>query len=163
MLQEAEQFADKDRLRRERIDKRNRGQDLISQCDRKLREITLDFGPQFASNLRRRVETLSRDLQDSINRDQDRQIDLDYANLQDALYELNQEVNRINQEYYDDEEELFPIPSMSSISDAVSKGVNKGVELVTGRPSASSDSPPRRSPSRMNNDFWEDWDDDDDW
>ena len=163
MLQEAEQFADKDRLRRERIDKRNRGQDLISQCDRKLREITLDFGPQFASNLRRRVETLSRDLQDSINRDQDRQIDLDYANLQDALYELNQEVNRINQEYYDDEEELFPIPSMSSISEAVSKGVNKGVELVTGRPSASSDSPPRRSPSRMNNDFWEDWDDDDDW
>jgi len=160
MLQEAEQFADKDRLRRERIDKRNRGQDLISQCDRKLREITLDFGPQFASTLRRRVETLSRDLQDSINRDQDRQIDLDYANLQDALYELNQEVTRVNQEYYDDEEDLFPIPSMSSISEAVSKGVNKGVELVTGRPAAS-DSPPRRSSSRMDGDFWEDWEDDD--
>lgn len=160
MLQEAEQFADKDRLRRERIDKRNRGQDLISQCDRKLREITLDFGPQFANNLRRRVETLSRDLQDSINQDQDRQIDLDYANLQDALYELNQEVTRVNQEYYDDEEELFPLPSMSSISDAVSKGVNKGVELVTGRPS-SDDPPPRRSSSRMDGDFWEDWDDDD--
>lgn len=110
--------------------------------------------------MRRRVETLSRDLQDSINQDQDRQIDLDYANLQDALYELNQEVARVNQEYYDDEEELFPLPSMSSISEAVSKGVNKGVELVTGRPS-SDDPPPRRSSSRMDGDFWEDWDDDD--
>ncbi|NJN38866.1 MAG: molecular chaperone DnaK [Acaryochloridaceae cyanobacterium CSU_3_4] len=161
MLQEAEQFADKDRLRRERIDKRNRGQDLISQCDRKLREITLDFGPQFASDLRRRVETLSRDLQDSINRDQDRQIDLDYVNLQDALYALKQEISRINQEYYDDEEDLFPLPSISSIGEAVSKGVNKGVEFVTGRSSAS-DNPPRRA-SRMDSNFWEDWDDDDNW
>ena len=159
MLQEAEQYADSDRRRRERIDKRNRSQDLISQCDRQLRETALDFGPQFVSGLRREIEGLMRDLQASVAEDDDRQIDLDYANLQDALYELKREANQAAREF-DEDEDFFDLPSMDSIKSAVSRGVSKGVEAVTGQSSTSSTTV-RRPPSRIANDAWDDWDDDD--
>ena len=157
MLRQAEEFADSDRHRRQRIEKRNRSQDLISQCDRQLRETALDFGPQFANALRRRLENLMRDLQDSVARDDDRQIDLDYANLQDALYDLNREVNLASQDYWDEEEDFFDLPSMSSIKEAGSKLVSKGMDAVRGEPTVT-----RRTTRRYdNNTNWEDWDDDD--
>ena len=125
MLRQAEEFADSDRHRRQRIEKRNRSRDLISQCDRQLRETALDFGPQFAGALRRRLENLMRDLQDSVDQDDDRQIDLDYASLQDALYDLNREVNLASQDYWDEEDDFFDLPSMASIKEAGSKLVSK--------------------------------------
>ena len=158
MLQDAEQFADSDRRRRERIDKRNRAQDLISQCDRQLRETALDFGPQFASGLRREIEGLMRDLQTSVAQDDDRQIDLDYANLQDALYELKRDANQAAREF-DEEEDFFDLPSMDSIKTAVTRSVSKGVEAVTGQSPTSTTV--RRPPSRITKDTWDDWDDDD--
>jgi molecular chaperone DnaK len=164
MIKDSEDYADSDRNRRERIEKRNRSQDLIAQCDRQLREVSLDFGPQFAGNLRRRIDALSRDLQESLNQDDDRQIDLNYANLQDALYELMREVNLEMQGYGEDEEDLLSLPSMSSIKDAVSKGV----DVIRGTAS-SSDRAPRRAiagrgtDGRPRQDVWEDWDDDDNW
>jgi molecular chaperone DnaK len=164
MIKDSEDYADTDRRRRERIEKRNRSQDLMAQCDRQLREVSLDFGPQFAGNLRRRIEALSRDLQQSLNQDDDRQIDLNYANLQDALYELMREVNLEMQGYGEDEEDLFNLPSMSSIKDAVSKGV----DVIRGTASSSSSAPRRAIAGRGNDgrprqDVWEDWDDDDNW
>jgi molecular chaperone DnaK len=164
MIKDSEDYADTDRRRRERIEKRNRSQDLVAQCDRQLREVSLDFGPQFAGSLRRQMEALSRELQESIKQDDDRQIDLNYASLQDALYELMREVNLEMQGYGDDEEDLFNLPSMSSIKDAVSKGV----DVIRGTAS-SSDRAPRRAiagrgnEGRPRQDAWEDWDDDDNW
>jgi molecular chaperone DnaK len=158
MLKDAESFADSDRRRRERIEKRNRSQDLIAQCERQLREVALDFGPQFASNLRRRIEGLSRELQESVQRDDDRDIDLTYANLQDALYELVREINQSGEDYFDDDEDFLKMPSMSTITDTV----NKGIDAIRGRSSSSS----RRPTSRMNEGrresggAWDDWDDD---
>jgi molecular chaperone DnaK len=157
MLQDAEQFADSDRRRRERIEKRNRAQDLVSQCDRQLRETALDFGPQFASELRREIEALMRDLQSSVDQDDDRQIDLDYANLQDALYDLKQEAIQAGREY-DQEEDFFDLPSMASIKETVSKSISKGVEAITGQ--SSSSTTVRRPPSRVSKDLWDDWDED---
>jgi molecular chaperone DnaK len=161
MMREADDFADTDRRRRERIEKRNRSQDLVAQCDRRLREINLDFGPQFASNLRRQIESLSRDLLDSLNHDDDRQIDISYTRLQDALYELIREVNQSDFGYDEDDEDLFNLPSMASIKDAVSKGV----DAIRGTTTGSSSRRPATSPRYGNerggrNSSWDDWDDD---
>jgi molecular chaperone DnaK len=161
MMREADDFADTDRRRRERIEKRNRSQDLIAQCDRRLREVNLDFGPQFASNLRRQIESLSRDLLDSLNHDDDRQIDIAYTRLQDALYELIREVNQSDFGYDEDDEDLFNLPSMASIKDAVSKGV----DVIRGTTSGSNSRRPATSPRYGNerssgNSGWDDWDDD---
>lgn len=161
MMREADDFADTDRRRRERIEKRNRSQDLIAQCDRRLREVNLDFGPQFASNLRRQIESLSRDLLDSLNHDDDRQIDISYTRLQDALYELIREVNQSDFGYDEDDEDLFNLPSMASIKGAVSKGV----DAIRGTTTGSSSRRPATSPRYGNergggNSSWDDWDDD---
>jgi molecular chaperone DnaK len=159
MVKEAEDFSDTDRRRRERIEKRNRAQDLVAQCDRQLREVSLDFGPQFAGNLRRNIETLTRDLQESLGQDDDRDIDLSYSNLQDALYELIREVNASN-EGFDDEEDLLNLPSMASIKETFSKGVDaiRGTSAPSRRTTAA-----RASERRPENGMWEDWDDDDHW
>ncbi|NCJ08147.1 molecular chaperone DnaK [Synechococcales cyanobacterium C] len=151
MLQEAEQYSDTDRLRREQVDKRNRSQDLITQCDRQLREAALDFGPQFAGNLRRRMENLMADLQSAIRQNDDRQIDQNYAALQDGLLALKREIRQAS-DFYAEEDELFRMPSMSSISEAVSRGV----DAVRGKPA-----PSRRSLPSRSNEMWEDWDDED--
>jgi molecular chaperone DnaK len=160
MLRDAENYAESDRRRRERIEKRNRSQDLIAQCERQLREVALDFGPQFASNLRRRIEGLSRELQESVQQDDDRQIDLTYANLQDALYELVREINQSSEDYFDDEEDFLKMPSMSQISDTV----NKGIDAIRGRSSSSSRRPATRtgeSRREGGSSSWSDWDDED--
>jgi molecular chaperone DnaK len=160
MLRDAENYAESDRRRRERIEKRNRSQDLIAQCERQLREVALDFGPQFASNLRRRIEGLSRELQESVQQDDDRRIDLTYANLQDALYELVREINQSTEDYFDDEEDFLKMPSMSQISDTV----NKGIDAIRGRSSSSSRRPTSRTgESRRDggSSSWSDWDDED--
>jgi molecular chaperone DnaK len=103
MIREAEEFAETDRLRREKVEKRNRIEALVFQAERQLREVALDFGIQFASDRRRRIETLIQELRSSLDQNDDRAIDLAQANLQDALYELNREVyQRTNEEDEDD-------------------------------------------------------------
>jgi molecular chaperone DnaK len=158
MVRDAETFADSDRNRRQRIDKRNQAQDLITKCDRRLREVTLDYGPQFARDLRQEIEQLTRDLRESVADDDDRQIDLDFANLQDALYDLNREVATATSEFYDDDD-FLELPSLSSIKATVSKGISKGVEAVTGR--SSNTTTTRRPATRYDDNTWDDWDDDD--
>lgn len=101
MLQEAEQYAQSDRERKERVEKRTRAEALILQAERQLKNVALDFGLQFARSRRQRIETLMRDLRDSLSEDDDRGIDQSYADLQDALSELNREVRQ----YYSDDEE----------------------------------------------------------
>jgi molecular chaperone DnaK len=104
MLQEAEQFAQQDRERRERVEKRNRAKALVDQSQRRLREIVLDFGTQFASYYRRQIDALIQDLEAALAKDDERAIDRTYADLQDALYELNREVRM---QYEDDDDDDF--------------------------------------------------------
>lgn len=104
MLRDAEQFAQLDRERRERVEKRNRSETLASEAQRQLREVALDFGTQFASIHRRRIETLAEELRDAIARDDDRAIDRAESDLQDALYELKREVRL---QYSEEEEDDF--------------------------------------------------------
>lgn len=100
MIRDAERFSQQDRERRDRVDKRNKALTLASQGERQLKEATLDFGNQFTSPYRRRIETLAQEVRDSVEKDDDRALDRTQADLQDVLYELNREV----QVQYEDEE-----------------------------------------------------------
>jgi molecular chaperone DnaK len=104
MIRDAAEFAQQDRERRERIEKRNRAKALTDQAQRRLKEVTLDFGNQFASYYRRRIEALSAEILSSLEQNDDRRLDRAQADLQDALYDLNREVRL---QYEDEEEEGF--------------------------------------------------------
>jgi molecular chaperone DnaK len=98
MLKEAEEFAESDRLRREKVEKRNRSEALTFQAERQLREATLDFGMNFVSPYRSRIEPLATRLRESLANNDDRGIDIADADLRDALYDLQREVYDRNQE-----------------------------------------------------------------
>jgi molecular chaperone DnaK len=91
MIQEAEEFAETDRLQRERVEKRNRAEALTFQAERLLREVALDFGMQFARDRRRRIEGLVQELRDYLEQADERGIDIAQTELQDELYDLNRE------------------------------------------------------------------------
>jgi molecular chaperone DnaK len=78
-------------MTKERVEKR-RAEALILQAQRQLKEVALDFGMQFERNRRQHIETLSRELRENLAQDDDWRIDHSYADLQDALFELNQQV-----------------------------------------------------------------------
>lgn len=104
-IQDAEKYADLDRQRKERVEKRTRAESLTVEAERQLKEVALDFGLQFARSYRQRIEGLVRELRDSLKQNNERLIDQTYADLQDALYELKREVR----EYYseDEDDDLF--------------------------------------------------------
>ena len=104
MIQEAEQFADEDRERRERIEKRNKAKALTDQAQRRLKEVTLDFGSAFTVSYRRQVDALSGEILDALAKEDERRLDRAQADLQDVLYELNREVRL---QYADEEEGFF--------------------------------------------------------
>jgi molecular chaperone DnaK len=103
MMEEAASFAQSDRERREKVEKRNGAKALTDQAQRRLREVTLDFGSQFTAPYRREIESLCQDILDSLEQNDDRRLDRAQADLQDVLYELNREVRL----QYNDEEEGF--------------------------------------------------------
>jgi len=104
MIRDAEEFAEVDRLQRERIEKRNRAESLATQAERQLREVSIDFGMQFANEFRYRIESLVRELRDYLAKNDDAGIDRTQADLQDILYEMNREVRL---RYTEEEDDLF--------------------------------------------------------
>ncbi|MBD3882495.1 molecular chaperone DnaK [Phormidium tenue FACHB-886] len=102
MVQEAELYADQDRQKRDRIEKRTQAEALTYEAERQLREVALDFGMQFASSYRRRIENLVQELRAALKQEDDRGTDIAQADLRDALYDLQREVYSLTQQ---DEEE----------------------------------------------------------
>ncbi len=105
MILDADRNAQADRERREKVEKRTRAEAMTYQAERQLREVALDFGMQFASGYRRRIENLIQELRDALKKDDERGIDVAESDLRDALYELQREVYEINRE--EEEEEGF--------------------------------------------------------
>jgi molecular chaperone DnaK len=99
---EADKFSKEDRARREKIEKRNKAKSLVDQAQRRLKEVTLDFGSQFTASYRRRIDTLALEINDSLEKGDDRRIDKAQADLEDVLYDLNREV-RMQYDREDDE------------------------------------------------------------
>ena len=114
MVNEAQEFARQDRERRDRVEKRNRAKALTDQAQRKLREVTLDFGSQFTTPYRRDIENLCTKILDSLEKNDDRRLDRSQADLEDILYELNREVRL---QYQDEEEGLFESIKKTFIGD----------------------------------------------
>lgn len=160
MIRDAEKFAQVDKLQREKVEKRNRGEALAYQAERQLREVALDHGMQFAQRSRQRIEGLIRELRDSIERNDERGVDQLGSELQDALYDLNREVSAFGRD--EDEDDFF--------------GAVRRTFSANGEQRRRSDEPYsgskgyRRSPDRVGSSRTtrpyqsEDWDeDDDDW
>ncbi|MBC1191693.1 MAG: molecular chaperone DnaK [Microcystis sp. M_OC_Ca_00000000_S217Cul] len=103
MIGDAARFAEADRTRREKVDKRNRARSLVDQAQRRLKDVTLDFGNEFTRSYRRQIESLSTEIIDALEKNDDRRIDRAQADLQDVIYELNREVRL----QYDEEDEGF--------------------------------------------------------
>ena len=174
MIQDAQKYANVDRERKERVEKRTRAEALILQAERQLREVALEMGMQFARNRRQRIDNICRNLRESLQADEDRGIDQAYADLQDALYELNREVRQYYAE--DEDEDLFgairdifvgekekePERDVYRNNYRERDSSNRGSSRDYGRENRSPnyESRPTRSkrPSYQDN-----WDDDDDW
>ncbi|MCT7949683.1 molecular chaperone DnaK [Ancylothrix sp. C2] len=155
MIQDAEKFSQQDRLRRERVEKRNRAEALAYQAERQMREVVLDYGMQFAPGIRNRIEALIRELRDNLSRNDERGVDLACGELQDALYELNREVYQFSRE--DEGENFFD-------------SVRRTISGDDRRRPYQDDPPPPRRPTKgdyripRTNTSQEEWDDEeDDW
>jgi molecular chaperone DnaK len=158
MIQEAKEYAESDRERKQRVEKRTRAESLTVEAERELKQVALDFGMQFARNRRQRIESLSRELRESLAQDNDRGIDQSYADLQDALYELKREVR----EYYSEDEDDDLFGSIRSVfTGERDQEVSRRDRETYGREtrSYSGGGSSRRRPS-----YQDDWDDEDnDW
>ncbi|MFO8041258.1 MAG: molecular chaperone DnaK [Sodalinema sp.] len=155
-IRQADKFAETDRLRREKVDRRNRAEALAARAERELRSVALDFGLSFAQGTRRRVEALVRELRDSLARNDERGLDLASASLQDALYELTREVSEYSLEAKGDG--FFDNIRRTIVGD---EDPNYGFEER--RPTRRSPPPDRISRMSRTNAYDEDWGDDDDW
>ncbi|MBW4470020.1 MAG: molecular chaperone DnaK [Stenomitos rutilans HA7619-LM2] len=98
MIREAQEYADTDRQKKEKVEKRNQAESQIFQAERQLREATLDFGMQFVSGYRSKIERAIQSLREALNANDDRGIDRAKADLDDALYDLRREVYQRNKE-----------------------------------------------------------------
>ncbi|BAZ29442.1 chaperone protein DnaK [Cylindrospermum sp. NIES-4074] len=173
MIQDAQKYADVDRERKERVEKRTRSEAMILQAERQLREVALEMGMQFARSRRQRIDNICRELRESLQQNNDRGIDQAYADLQDALYELNREVR----EYYaeDEEEDLFgtireiftgdkekerDLPRDTYRERDAYNSKDYGRDYGKDSRSSSYDSRPAR---RSRPSYQDNWDDDDDW
>jgi molecular chaperone DnaK len=162
MIQDAERYADMDRERRERIEKRNRAEALTFQAERQLREVALDFGMQFASQYRRRIESLIEELRDCLKRNDERGIDIAQADLQDALYELNREVYQIVKEEEEDEG-FFGTIRRTLTGDRDEDYYDDYDDYSTQRKTYRRSYPSVGANNRYGKAYDDDWDDDDDW
>ena len=103
-IADADANSRRDKEQRDRIEKRNKAETTADAAQRRLKEVALDFGSQFASYYRRRIEALIEELRDGLKRNDERGIDRAQADLQDALYELNREVRL---QYEDEDDDLI--------------------------------------------------------
>jgi molecular chaperone DnaK len=150
-IRQAEQYANIDRLRREKVERRNRAEALATRAERELRTVALDFGLQFAQSNRRRIDALVVEVRESLRRNDDRGLDLATSSLQDALYELSREVSEYSMD--GDDENIFTTLRRTLTGD---DDDTYGLEKRRSR-----ENPTSRLP--RTNAYNETWDDDDDW
>jgi molecular chaperone DnaK len=81
-------------MTQEPMEKLNRAEALISQGEQQLKQAALDFGMQFAQDLRQGIETSIRQLRESLVQSDDSRIEQYYIDLQSKLDELNQQMRQ---------------------------------------------------------------------
>ncbi len=162
MMRDAEVYADSDRLRREKVEKRNRAEAMVVQAERQLREATLDFGMNFVASYRARIEPLNQRLRQALGDNDERLIDITEADLKDAISDLQREVYDRNQEFkkeggflesvkdffLDEDDDYYDYNTRRDGYDYNNSGsYNYGNQYGTGRYGNSGALPPSRNPS----------------
>jgi molecular chaperone DnaK len=99
MIRDAQVYEESDRLRKDKVEKRNRAEAMVVQAERQLREATLDFGMNFVSTYRNRIEPLNKRLRQALADNDERLMDITEADLKDAIADLQREVYDENQKY----------------------------------------------------------------
>ena len=105
MVTEAEQYADRDRAKKERIEKLNRADNLAIGAERQLKDLALNYGYKLSYERRKQIEGSIKKLKDAISKEDDALIDRAQVELQEALYALSGELYAEEDEYYDDEDD----------------------------------------------------------
>ncbi len=88
MVNEAEKFADEDRVRREKIERRNKADSLAYQAERQLKEM----GDKIPADKRSNIQTLLNELREGIATENDEVIQTKEKALQEALYAMSSEL-----------------------------------------------------------------------
>jgi molecular chaperone DnaK len=102
-IAEAEKFAERDRAKRDRIEKLNKADSLVAAAERQLKDIALNYAYQISFERRKSMEKLIRNLQQAIADQDDYGIDRAQSELQEAVYDLSREL--YEQKVLDEEED----------------------------------------------------------
>ncbi len=105
-IADAEKFADKDRAKKDRIEKLNKADSLVAAAERQLKDIALNYAYQISFERRKEMEKYIRNLQQAIASEDDYNMDRAQSELQEAVYDLSREL--YEQKSLDEEEgDLF--------------------------------------------------------
>jgi len=145
MVTEAEKFADRDRSKRERIEKLNRADNLAIGAERQLKDLALNYGYKLSYERRKQIEGSIKKLRDAIAKEDDALIDRAQSELQESLYALSSELYAEDEDYEDEDDDLFG-------------GILESIGSFAGRNKRNKDEDDRRRPNTRVS-----YDDDDDW
>lgn len=147
MIAEAQQFAERDRAKKERIQKMNRADNLVINAERQLKDLALNYGYKLTYERRKQIEVLIKSLKAAIAKEDDTYLDKAQSQLQEALYALSRELYAFDEDDDDvdeDDEDLF-----GGIMESISNFANRNK-----RPKETAS---RRPDTRVT------YDDDDEW
>ena len=145
-IAEAQEFAERDRTKKDRIEKLNRADGLVAAAERQLKDISLNYTYQISFERRKAIERLIKNLQKAIAAEDDYAIDSAQSELQEAVYDLSREL--YEQKALEEEDDLFG-------------GIRESISSFTNR--AKEEPETRREPrSRKKPKITVDYDDDDD-
>ena len=74
------------------MERHNRARSLIDRAQHRLKEVTLDFGTQFASYYRRQIDVLCEEVLKSLEQNDESSLNRAEADLQDVLFKLDREI-----------------------------------------------------------------------
>ncbi len=153
-IAESEKYAERDRAKKERIEKLNRAESLISAAERQLKDIALNYSYQISYERRKEIEKLIRKLQQAIEAEDDYGMDRAQSELQESIYDIARELYE-QKESEDEEDNLFGgiRDRISGITSSITDNVKEGRE---GRR-------PRKESRRPNTAVNYDDEDDDEW
>lgn len=157
MITDAEKYAERDRAKKERIEKLNRADRLVAASERQLKEMSLN-GYQITYERRKLVDKMIRELKDAIAKEDDYRLDKAQTELQEEIYSLSREL--YEQEQFDEDDDLF-----GGIMDSIGSFANRNSrsrEDDYGDRSRDSRRPGNSSSRRPNTNVSYD-DDDDEW
>ena len=145
MVTEAEKYADRDRAKRERIEKLNRAENLAIGAERQLKELALNYGYKLSYEQRKQIESSIKKLKEAIAKEDDALIDRAQSELQESLYALSSDLYAEDEYGGDEDDDLFG-------------GILESIGSFVGRNKRGKDEDDRRRPNTRVS-----YDDDDDW